>query len=172
MKTNKYARFFAILRQVNANGLELTKEQAVFDFTNKRTNSLSSLSPMEVRALERSLSEMLIKEVSRLFAEAASPARAMSPALMGTGAARLATQKRPVSINKPVHDPVRDKMRKAIISQFKAIGKTTNHAIAWAEKYGVGGEKRLFNDYSEQELYQLIRNAEKMKSDFINSLNK
>lgn len=65
-----------------------------------------------------------------------------------------------------------DKQRKAIIAIFKSIGKTTENAKAWAEKYGVKGEKKNFNDYTNQELYILIRNAEKMKADFIKSVNK
>jgi hypothetical protein len=70
------------------------------------------------------------------------------------------------------HGGTRNEMRRAIISQFKGIGKTTEDAIAWAEKYGVFGNKRAFNDYDEQELYQLIRNAEQMKADAIVSINK
>ena len=65
-----------------------------------------------------------------------------------------------------------DNTRKAIISQFKGIGKTTADAIAWAEKYGVFGNKRRFNDYNGQELYQLLQNAKKMKADTIRSVTK
>ena len=47
------------------------------------------------------------------------------------------------------NDPL-DSTRKAIISQFKSIGKTTEDAIAWAEKYGVFNVKAKFNDYNGQ----------------------
>jgi len=69
-------------------------------------------------------------------------------------------------------NPELDNCRKAIIAQFKSIGRTTEAAIAWAEKYGVNGIKRRFNDYTGQELYILIKNAEKVKMDFIKSANK
>jgi DNA modification methylase len=68
-------------------------------------------------------------------------------------------------------DP-RDAQRKAIISQFKSIGRTAKDAIAWAEKYGVNGIKKMFNDYDASELFILTKNAEKVKSDFIKSVNK
>lgn len=67
---------------------------------------------------------------------------------------------------------VSDSMRKAIISQFLAIGRTAADAIAWAEKNGVFGHKRAFNDYTTRELWQLIRNAEKMKADHIAAVAK
>lgn len=72
----------------------------------------------------------------------------------------------------PAGDQKRDQMRKAIISQFLSIGRSTQDAIDWAQKYGVFGRKRMFNDYTEQELYQLIKNAEKMKQDHIRSVSK
>lgn len=64
-----------------------------------------------------------------------------------------------------------DKTRKAIISQFKCIGTTTQNAIDWAEKYGVNGAKKRFNDYNGQELFKLLINARKMKEDYIKSIN-
>ena len=141
-KNNKYARFFAILKQTNANGLHLTKEQAVSDYTTGRTTHLSSLTIEELNGLEQYLSTLI-------------------------------TTPQWVTASKFMHnDPTRDGMRKAIISQFKSIGRTTKAAIAWAEKYGVGGKKKKFNDYDEQELYQLIRNAEKVKEDFITASNR
>lgn len=69
-------------------------------------------------------------------------------------------------------DKTRDKMRKGIIAIFKSIGRTTTDAKAWAEKWGTGGQKKNFNDYTEQELFQLLRNAEKVKNDFIQAINK
>ena len=69
-------------------------------------------------------------------------------------------------------ESVEDNMRKAIIAQFLSIGRTTQDAIAWAEKNGVFGVKRQFNDYTKRELYQLIRNAEKVKRDHIIAVSK
>lgn len=68
------------------------------------------------------------------------------------------------------HDPL-DSSRKAVIAQFRSIGRTAGDAIAWAEKYGVMGIKKRFNDYTGQELYLLTKNAEKVKSDFIRAVN-
>lgn len=69
------------------------------------------------------------------------------------------------------NDPL-DSTRKAIISQFLSIGRTAEHAKAWAEKYGVNGVKKPFNEYTGQELYQLVQNAKKVKQGFIKSVNK
>jgi len=69
------------------------------------------------------------------------------------------------------NDPL-DASRKAIISQFLSIGRTVEAAKAWAEKYGVNGVKKAFNDYDGQELHILIKNAEKVKRDYILSINK
>ncbi len=62
--------------------------------------------------------------------------------------------------------------RRAIIAQFRSIGRTPANAIEWAEKYGVKGNKRKFNEYTGQELYVLLQNAKKVKGDFIKSINK
>lgn len=59
-------------------------------------------------------------------------------------------------------DP-RDKQRKAIIAIFKRKGKTVSDAIEWAEKTGVSGIKKKFNDYNGQELYHLTTKAELLK---------
>lgn len=69
------------------------------------------------------------------------------------------------------YDPL-DRSRKAIIAQFKSIGRTAEDAIAWAEKYGVKNQKKKFNEYTGQELFVLIKSAEKVKQDFIKSVNK
>lgn len=69
------------------------------------------------------------------------------------------------------NDPL-DRSRKAIISQFRSIGRKPADAIAWAEKYGVKGIKKEFNQYDGQELYLLLQNAKKLKSDFIKAANK
>jgi hypothetical protein len=141
MATNKYARFFALLGQANRNGCTLTKEEVIMDVTDKRTNSLSSLSHWELQEAERRLSAVTVQS----------------------------------QLGIPVpgsQEEKKDRMRKAIISQFLGIGKTVADAKAWAEKYGVFGQKKQFNDYTEQELYQLIKNAEKMKRDAIKAINR
>lgn len=66
----------------------------------------------------------------------------------------------------------RNGMRRAIISQFRFIGKNAQDAKAWAEKYGCRGLKKEFNAYSEQELHVLLQNATKMKEDFLKSIGK
>lgn len=65
-----------------------------------------------------------------------------------------------------------DRARKAIISQFLSIGKTAQDAIKWAEKYGVNGRKKRFNDYDGQELYKLLMNAKKMKVETIKKVTR
>ncbi|OSZ79308.1 hypothetical protein CAP35_13935 [Chitinophagaceae bacterium IBVUCB1] len=143
MSKNKYARFFALLKQVNANGLPLTKEQAISDITKGRTKSLSDLNHWELQQLERDLSSMTVSNSGKLSVPAMS-----------------------------VEERKRDKMRKAIISQFLSIGRTAKDAARWAESYGVFGVKKKFNDYDEQELWQLIRNAENVKTDAIKAVAK
>lgn len=68
-------------------------------------------------------------------------------------------------------DPLNN-TRRAIIAHFKSIGGTTEQAIAWAEKYGVNGNKRQFNEYDGQELFILLQNAKKVKRDHIKSVTK
>lgn len=138
VKTNKYARFFALLKQAKANGLHTTKEEVVTLASSTRTDSLSNLSPFELK-----IAEMHLTKLTQSANKPAAPA-----------------------------DPKRDKMRKAIIAIFKSIGRSTADAIAWAEKYGVYGAKRKFNDYDERELWQLIKNAENVKADAIAAVNK
>ena len=137
----KYSRFYAILSQANAAGLAITKDEAVAEHTGGKTTSLSALSPGELAGLEQSLSS-------------------------ATSASKLGIPAGP-----PPGGKTCETMRKAIIAIFKSIGRDTAAAKAWAEKYGVFGNKKAFNDYDAQELWQLIRNAEKMKSDHIRSVN-
>jgi hypothetical protein len=66
----------------------------------------------------------------------------------------------------------RDKMRKAIIAQFHLMHRTPSHAVAWAEKMGVFGNKRKFNQYDKKELRQLIKNAEQVVEDWRKALLK
>lgn len=66
----------------------------------------------------------------------------------------------------PAEGAKEDKMRKSIIAIFKKMGQGVPEAKAWAEKQGVKGIKRAFNDYTSQELFQLIRVAEKVLADY------
>lgn len=54
MKT-KYARFYALLNQINSTGASITKEELIAEFTNGKTNSLTSLQHWEFQELERQL---------------------------------------------------------------------------------------------------------------------
>jgi len=65
-----------------------------------------------------------------------------------------------------------DKMRKAIIAIFKSMNKTVDDAKDWAEKQGVKGIKKPFNNYTTGELYVLITIAEKIKTDYNKAVRK
>lgn len=130
---NQYSSFFTALKRLPG----LSKEEAVYDFTQGRTRSLRSLSHWEVQELTRRLQSI-------------SPTQ---PADFAGGEKA-------------------DKMRKAIIAIFKKRGLTTQDAIAWAEKQGVKGNKKQFNDYTTGELYVLIGIAEKVQESFEKSLRK
>ncbi|TAG31909.1 MAG: hypothetical protein EAZ35_02335 [Sphingobacteriia bacterium] len=135
---NNYSRFYAIIKQINQSGGDITKEGIVSDFTSGRTKSLGDLSLGEFQELERSLVKL---------------------APTNRNAADYQFEKL-------------DRSRKAIISQFRSIGRTANDAIEWSEKYGVNGVKKQFNSYTGQELFKLLRNAKQVKADFIKSANK
>ncbi len=143
---NKYATFFAILKQINATGAGRTKEDIVKEFTNERTASLSDLSATELGLLEKSMSSMV------------SGNRYKAPVQTIFGSSLKEKQN--------------DKKRKKIIAIFKSIGSDVKGAKAWAEKYGVDGIKLPFNDYSGKHLSKLIASAEKVKESHINSVNK
>lgn len=72
----------------------------------------------------------------------------------------------------PANQEKADKMRKAIIAIFKSMNRTTGDAKAWAEKQGVKGLKKAFNEYTTGDLYILIGIAEKIKSDWQKSIRK
>lgn len=129
-----YSRVFAILKDINKQGVELTYKEAVDIFTGGEHESLSRLSDFKLQEFIKALMQMMP--------------------------------------NQPHYNPVHNETRRAIIAQFKGIGKTTKDAIFWAEKYGVFGNKRRFNDYDGQELYQLLQNAKQMKADAITAVNK
>lgn len=80
----------------------------------------------------------------------------------------LAPEKQPT---RPADDKA-DKMRKAIIAIFKSVGKTTTDAITWAEKQGVRGQKKKFNDYSTGDLFVLIGICEKVRADKLKNIRK
>lgn len=135
---NNYSRFFSLIKQINATGAELTKEEVIGDFTNGRTNSLKALKTFEFQELERQL---------------------------------IARVNKKTTANDYINDPL-DKQRKSIIAQFLSIGRTAKQAKQWAEKYGVNGLKKSFNNYNANELFILTQNALNVKNDFILSANK
>lgn len=65
-----------------------------------------------------------------------------------------------------------DKKRKAIIAQFRSIGKSANDAIAWVESREWKGKRAKINDFSAQELHVILTAAKKMKSDFEKAIRK
>lgn len=65
-----------------------------------------------------------------------------------------------------------DKMRKSIIAIFHDMNKTPATAKAWAEKQGVFGNKKRFNDYTGRELFALIRIAEKIRKEYYAAIRK
>ncbi len=72
----------------------------------------------------------------------------------------------------PIVDDKSDRMRKAIIAIFKSMNRQTADAINWAEKQGVRGVKKPFNDYTTGDLFVLINIAEKVKMDWQKSIRK
>jgi hypothetical protein len=70
------------------------------------------------------------------------------------------------------HSDKGDKMRKAIISIFYKMDRKPADAIAWAEKQGVNGAKKAFNEYTNQELFILIGVAEKVLYDYRQGIRK
>lgn len=65
-----------------------------------------------------------------------------------------------------------DRMRKSIIAIFKSIGRSVEDAKSWAEKQGVNGIKKPFNKYTTQELFILIKVAEKVRKDYNDAIRK
>lgn len=80
----------------------------------------------------------------------------------------MAPRQQPVDYSS---DPL-DATRKAIISQLLSKGSNAASAKAWAEKYGVNGVKKAFNDYDGSELFILLQNAKKIKAGFVKKVNK
>lgn len=120
----------------------LTKEEAVYDFTGGAHKSLRLLTEWELQELTRRM-QQLSGNVKKEFVD-----------------------------NKVADNPKADKMRKAIIAIFYSMNQTANDAKEWAEKQGVKGVKRKFNDYTTGELYTLILIAEKAKRDWDKAIRK
>lgn len=137
-----YAGFFAAYNASVRAGSPLSKEEVVGNFTNHRTTSLKELSGAELEALVAGLNQL----------------NRFTPKVNHKPTAHT--------------NPDGDKMRKAIIAIFYKMKRTAKDAIDWCEKQGVAGEKRKFNDYSNQELYTLIRVAEKVLSDWQMAIRK
>lgn len=79
---------------------------------------------------------------------------------------------KPKAQAKQTENPKGDSMRKSIIAIFYKMNKTPAQAKDWAEKQGVRGIKRSFNDYTNSELFTLIRVAEKVLFDWQSSIRK
>lgn len=79
-----------------------------------------------------------------------------------------------VSQSKPYANTKADQMRKALIALFHNMDypNAAQAAKAWAEKQGVRGVKRRFNEYSTSELYTLLKIGDKMVADFQSSIRK
>ncbi len=137
---NKYARFFAILKQINATGGNLTKEEAISDFTGGKTSSLSDLTPQQLSALETTLATM-----SRPTSLVRQPFKN----------SQCQQQRRKlIAIFNSIHG--------------KATGLA--ECKRWVLKQGVNGQKKPLNDYDSHELSILITVAEKIKEHHIKSL--
>jgi hypothetical protein len=73
---------------------------------------------------------------------------------------------------KDSHWEKKNNLRRAIIAQFKSVNKSVTEAKAWAEKYGVKGVKREFNEYSIRELAILLVNAKTMAQQYREKITK
>ena len=54
-----------------------------------------------------------------------------------------------------------DRKRKKLIALAYSIGENQHFVIGWAEKYGVNGVKKKFNQYDKKELHLLIDKFQK-----------
>lgn len=133
---NKYSGFFKALKKLPG----LSKEEAVYDFTSGRTRSLRKLDHWEVQELTRRLAEIV-------------------------GKVQVSKRDEEKKFDQFPGGEKADKMRKAIIAIFRKMGKTVPEAISWAERQGVKGVKKKFNEYTTGELYVLIGIAEKILGD-------
>jgi hypothetical protein len=167
MGNNRYSYFYAAFNTAVKKGCNYSKEELVEGFTEGRTGSLKDLSDGELREIVLQLNGRTSTPLSNRTSTPLSN-RTSTPLSNRTSTGFASTS----LSDRSATDVKRDKMRKAIISNFKFIDKTTGDAIAWAEKYGCNGVKRKFNEYTTQELYVLIQNAEKMKIDFLKAIRK
>ena len=136
---NRYTTFFIALKKLPG----LTKEEAVYSFTNGAHNSLRKLTDYELLELTKSLQTISGGMEKKQYVE-----------------------------NRLAKDPKADKMRKAIMAIFYDMNRTAADAKAWAEKQGVRGVKKKFNDYTTGELYTLINVAEKIKATWEKGIRK
>lgn len=146
---NPYAAFFAAYNNSVKGGNPLSREEQISQFTDGRTESLKELKPEELKALVVGLNST------------------SSNVSTSSNFSKVRNFRKVDEVNEKA-----DRMRKAIISIFYKMEKPPAAAIAWAEKQGVGGEKKRFNDYTNQELYQLILVAEKILEDYLVAIRK
>ena len=65
-----------------------------------------------------------------------------------------------------------NQLRRVLIAIFKGMGKTVADAAAWAQRQGVRGYKKKFNDYTTGELHQLIEIAKKIEQHWREGIRK
>ena len=159
MGNNNYKYFFAALKTAKSMGCNLSKEELVEEFTEGRTSSLKELSAVELREIVLQLNRRT------------SPQQHPPSPLQRRGEDKGGAKTIPAKYNTP-EEIEKNNMRKAIIAQFRFIGKKAIDAIEWAEKQGVKGQKKRFNDYTKQELFVLIQVAIKVKEDHLEAIRK
>lgn len=137
MASNQYAAFFGAFKASQAAGNPNTKEEQILAFTSGRTGSIKELSGAELEGLVVGLNQMKPPN---------SPEGGLAP--------------------KWADNPKGDKMRKSIIAIFYRMNRSAADAKAWTEKQGVRGTKKKFNDYTNSELFTLIRVAENVLQDW------
>lgn len=142
---NQYAAFFAALKTSRKMGNSLSRAELVSQFTEGRTASLKELDAWELNEITIRLNHLNLGSSIGQLKPQATVASAASKS---------------------------DRMRKAIIAIFHKMDRPPAAAIAWAEKQGVKGVKKRFNDYSNQELYQLILVSEKVLKDYLKAIRK
>ncbi|MBX2903109.1 MAG: hypothetical protein KF872_06075 [Chitinophagales bacterium] len=63
-----------------------------------------------------------------------------------------------------------DAKRKRLIAMAFSMGGDVNFAKKWCEKYGTGGTKKKFNEYTSKELSALIAKFQKVKKHTLNKI--
>ncbi len=141
---NPYARFYASYHTSVKCGNSASKEEVVFEFTGGRTTSLRELSEVELNDLIDQLNQKSTIQGTKKYSK---------------------------------DETARNTMRRAIIAQFHCAGRDgVRAAKAWAEKQGATIEhvniKRRFNEYTQPELINLIKKAEKMRVSDMKTISK